>query len=575
MRAALYIRKSNDDNDKAAENKSSHRQKEHGAAYAISKGWTVKPEHIFIDDGISGAEYQNRPAFFKMLNCLKEFDCLVISESSRLGRDMTRNAYYLTTILEAGVAVFYYLSDTEERADSPEARLMLTMKSYASEVERQKASERSRDSLKRKAEKGYCTGGPCYGFDLIPVYTTGVNGEQTKAYTDYRINEHQKEITIGIFTMSADGHGIHKITKTLDGDPRYRKYSLKYFDGKTPPPPRKSAGTWSPSAVYYLLRNERYLGIIPFGEFRQVYKGGTKKREKQSDYLKIAREDLRIIPQQLWEKVQARIKATSAMYIRSSDGKLQGKPDSGRDSKYLLSVITQCGICGHHIIGFRSGASHRRFYVCSYHSNRGSKVCSNDLRIPMTELDNLVLSAIKKDVLSKDTIKYIVKKSMDEIAKLQKEQPHRGSSLKEELRKTEQELKNLASAIASGSGVPKIILQEIKDRESKTEALKVEVARYNAPAQMNEVDYEKLEKALESRLMRFEELIFSDVAIARQVLRKLFKKPLILKPEEGGGYSLEGETALGPLLPPAKVTVGHPSLTQPTTTTVHKKRPPM
>ena len=44
------------------EEKSVTRQIEHAKAYAAKKGWTVSEEHIFVDDGISGAEFVKRPA---------------------------------------------------------------------------------------------------------------------------------------------------------------------------------------------------------------------------------------------------------------------------------------------------------------------------------------------------------------------------------------------------------------------------------------------------------------------------------------------------------------------------------
>src|SRR3990172_2141629 len=89
------------------------------------------------DDNISGAEYQNRPGFTKLLTHLKELDALIMSESSRLGRDMLRNAYHIGEIIESDVQIFYYLTDEEVKADTPEQKIMVTLKSYASEVERQ------------------------------------------------------------------------------------------------------------------------------------------------------------------------------------------------------------------------------------------------------------------------------------------------------------------------------------------------------------------------------------------------------------------------------------------------------
>ena len=62
------------------------RQVEHARAYATRKGWTVAPDLVLVDDGISGAESANRPGFLRLMNSLKPhpaFQALVMSEESR------------------------------------------------------------------------------------------------------------------------------------------------------------------------------------------------------------------------------------------------------------------------------------------------------------------------------------------------------------------------------------------------------------------------------------------------------------------------------------------------------------
>jgi DNA invertase Pin-like site-specific DNA recombinase len=61
MTAAVYARKSTDQTGVADEQKSVARQVEHARQYAVQKGWTVDEAAIFIDDGISGAEFAAAP----------------------------------------------------------------------------------------------------------------------------------------------------------------------------------------------------------------------------------------------------------------------------------------------------------------------------------------------------------------------------------------------------------------------------------------------------------------------------------------------------------------------------------
>ena len=57
MIAAIYSRKSTDQTGIADEQRSVARQIEHAREYATRKGWTVSDEHVYVDDGISGAEF--------------------------------------------------------------------------------------------------------------------------------------------------------------------------------------------------------------------------------------------------------------------------------------------------------------------------------------------------------------------------------------------------------------------------------------------------------------------------------------------------------------------------------------
>ena len=123
MIVAIYARKSTEQNGVADEQKSVTRQIEHARQYATRKGWIVADEHVYVDDGISGAEFANRPGFLRLMNALKPrapFQVLVMSEESRLGREAIETAYALKQLVQAGVRVFFYLEDRERTLDSPD-----------------------------------------------------------------------------------------------------------------------------------------------------------------------------------------------------------------------------------------------------------------------------------------------------------------------------------------------------------------------------------------------------------------------------------------------------------------------
>src|SRR5687767_16006761 len=130
MIAAIYARKSTEQIGVAEEQKSVTRQIDHARAYAAGKGWAVAEEHIYFDDGISGAEFANRPGFLRLMNALKPrppFQALVVSEESRLGREQIETSYALKQLVTSGVQVWCYLDDRQRTIDSPMEKAMLAL----------------------------------------------------------------------------------------------------------------------------------------------------------------------------------------------------------------------------------------------------------------------------------------------------------------------------------------------------------------------------------------------------------------------------------------------------------------
>ncbi|MFQ5937153.1 MAG: recombinase family protein, partial [Acidiferrobacterales bacterium] len=533
------------------------------------KGWTVDDDQVFVDDGVSGAEYQNRSGFTRLLTRLKEFDALIMSEPSRLGRDMLRNAYHVGEILDAGVRIFYYLTDEEERADTPEQKIMLTLKSYASEVERQKASQRSRDALERKALKGYNTGGRVYGYDNVWAYpdgqkvvaTPGEKGDG-KAYTEYRVNEVQADIVRRIFRMYADGYGARFIAKTLNGDPDYRDQNRQYFDSQTPPAPWKGTGSWAPSSIRAMLHNVRYTGQIPFGRHRKAYRQGTKKRLKQDEHLLIDAPHLRIIEAELWEAVQQRDKRVNATYLRHTKGQAWGRPKGTRASKYLLPGLMRCAYCGSNMVvtSLTHGTERTRrrvpHYLCSYRHNRGATACANTRKVRLGEVEDKVLAAIEQQVLTPTVVEATIDKAFATLIEEHKQAPERAECIEAEIKQVRQELDNLLRLAAAGR-TPESVLSEIVKREQRIEELGQQLAtcRIEKPG---EAELLQLKQDLRAHVGRFSDLLYCDVTLARQTLRTLLAGPLRFIPVEPKSWRVEGETQLGALLPPTRISMASP-----------------
>jgi DNA invertase Pin-like site-specific DNA recombinase len=190
MIAAVYARKSTEQ-QVADEEKSVTRQIEHARAYARGKGWAVADELVFVDDGISGAEFLKRPGFLRLMNALKPrppFQVLVMSEESRLGRESIETGWALKQIMDAGVRVFFYLEDRERTLDNAMDKVFISLATFASEMEREKARQRTYDAMVRKARAGHVASGCVFGYDNVEVLspTPGADGKRHLAPENLR-----------------------------------------------------------------------------------------------------------------------------------------------------------------------------------------------------------------------------------------------------------------------------------------------------------------------------------------------------------------------------------------------------
>ena len=285
MYAAIYARKSTDQHGVADEDKSVTRQIDHARAYSVGKGWAVVDEHVYVDDGVSGAEFANRPGFLRLMNALKPappFQILIMSEESRLGRESIETAYALKQLVTAGVRVFFYLEDRERTLDTPTDKIMLSLTAFADELEREKARQRTYDAMRGKARAGQVTGGAVFGYRNREV--VGTNGR--RSHVERRIDDTQATVVRRIFDLCAKGHGKVAIAKRLNAE--------------AAPSPRAQQGrpnAWAPSSVRAVLYRELYRGEIVWNRTKKRDTWGVKRQQRrpESEWLRVPAPELRIV----------------------------------------------------------------------------------------------------------------------------------------------------------------------------------------------------------------------------------------------------------------------------------------
>jgi site-specific DNA recombinase len=465
MTAAIYARKSTEQNGVADDEKSVTRQIEHARAYACRKGWDVDERSIFVDDGISGAEFANRPGYVRLLNALKpkaRFQVLIVSDLDRLGRESIETSMAAKTLNLAGVRVFAYLTDAEIKLDSPIDALIVQVQAFGAAIERQKAGQRTYDALVRKAKSGHVTGGQCFGYTNVRV----------DGHVERRINEAEAAVIRKIFEWCAAGHGQIAISHRLN-----EEHAIA---------PRAQQGrpmAWASSSVREVLRRPLYRGQIVYNKSKKRNAWGQVKTQSrpESEWITVPAPALRIVPDALWKAAHARLETTRQSYLRATGGQLHGRPCDGRAAKYLLTSLATCGLCGGSLeVRSRShGTGHKLtrmyFYACSSYYRRGKAICPNKLEVPLEATDAEVIAAVQAEVLSPAFVETVVQRLLTRATAQGPAADARRVALQADRAKVERELARLVETAASVGPSP-ALKAGIKTREERLGAMDAELS---------------------------------------------------------------------------------------------------
>jgi site-specific DNA recombinase len=538
--AAIYARKSTEQAGIADEQKSVARQVEHARTYAARSGWTVADAHIYVDDGISGAEFTNRPGFLRLMNSLKShapFQVLIVSELSRVGREQFETGYALKQLSQAGVTVYSYLEDRPIALDSPVDKFLLSAVNFAAEVERDKARQRVTDAMVRKALAGYVTGGRCFGYDNIAI----TNPDGRRSHVERRINPREAEIVRAIFRRCAAGQGVKAIAKALNaaGVP-------------APRPVRGRPAGWAPSSVRSVLFRRTYLGELRYGMTRKRDMWGQRRTQKRpnAEVLVVDQPLWRTVSQGEWDAAHARHAASAAALAITAPGS-SSRPRLGVASKYLLSGLARCASCGGSLIAHVTSDHSRRFpyYICSTFSNRGRTVCANGLALPMAAADVAVLDRFEQILVAPVVIDAAIAAVVAERQAPPAAQETKRAALLAELQQVEEEQRHLAAGIAAAGDID-VLARDFQDAERRRRLLRGQlVALDRRPQVVLPGEVARLERDLRARLEGWRRLLRQYAPNARQMLARLIDGRLTFTPEpKERRYRFSGTASLGNLV---------------------------
>ncbi len=267
----------------------------------------------YIDEAMSGTN-DRRDNFQRMIRdaANSDWSFIVVYKLDRLSRSVSDTMHYKKMLSKYGIRILSVIEDFDE--NTPEGNLFNLFTMGLSEFYVKNLTRESWGGLMQNARKCLTNGGtPPFGFDF------------TKDL-QYVVNEHEAKAVRMIYKRVIEEVSYRDIARELNN----LGYKTKH-------------GNSFRCVFTDLLRNRKYIGEYVYNRSAKKNPDGTRNNHKkkfESEIIRIPNGIPRIVDDETFKDVQ-KILDNRLGYGRHKMG----------ETKYLLSGLIKCGVCGFSISG--------------------------------------------------------------------------------------------------------------------------------------------------------------------------------------------------------------------------------
>ncbi|HEV8329173.1 MAG TPA: recombinase family protein [Nitrospiraceae bacterium] len=438
MRVAFYARYSSEGQREA----SIDDQFRNCERYAKREGWPIVER--YADKALSGTkDEKGRDGYAAMLKAAraKQFDVLLVDDLSRLSRDSMKTEEARRLFVYLGVRLIGISDGIDTAAKGHKA--LSGFKGLMNDIFLDDLRDKTHRGLAGQALKGNNCGGRNYGYRHVPVEHPTEKDEYGRP----------KILAVRRVIDPEQARWVRQIYEWYAGGKSPRQIAEELNQLKVPSPgasyrrrrPCARYGTWAASVLHGelnratgILTNPIYVGKAIWNRREWVLNPETKRKlpklRPESEWIETDQPHLRIIPQALWLKVQARRKAAAI-----------GPQRQVRSPKYLLSGLLKCAECQSNFV-----VQSYYQYGCAGHKDRGGSVCGNGLKVSRTLAEQKLLAGIQRDLFSPERLDLFVKETSKLLAERSRQRQPERDRAHLRLNEVEGEIANIMMAIKAG-----------------------------------------------------------------------------------------------------------------------------
>jgi site-specific DNA recombinase len=347
-------------------------------------GWVLRDEHVFRDDGYSGAALA-RPGLDRLRDAAKgrEVDRVLVTAPDRLARNYVHQMVLLEELARAGCAVEFL---DRPMSDDPHDQLLLQIRGAVAEYERTLIAERMRRGRLVKLQAGL----------LLPW---------TYAPYGYRLDPRRPRDPSGVAVDPAEAAVVAELFALYRESGTSLTQLAALLTRRGVPTPGGRA-RWSSPTVRGILRNPTYTGHVyaqrtraraPQGRHSALQPvgrpSGTAVLRPPDEWLYVGPVPA-LVSQAVFDEVQQKLAENRGF-----------SPRHNTAHRYLLRALVSCGrcalACSGRVLTSRSGEY--RYYLCNgkQHPVQAHRAVRCPARyIPAAQLDAVVwadLGALLQD----------------------------------------------------------------------------------------------------------------------------------------------------------------------------------